>query len=318
VVAFRTGGWLRLDPATLLPLPGLLLQARHDRARALIRNEYFEPDVLKFRELARCPVPVGTLCRATDGELERSVRYRTIQAGLGYGDELRAVFRCGDGVWGAVCIARSADDPPFSAGDVALVARVCEPVGRALRLSHLLAGDRLADPAPPGVLVLGEDDGVISQTGAARYWLDQLPPEHARGLDLPTSVLCAASEARNASTSGGRVRTVDGRWLRLHAERLTSPGSGADGGGKTVVVVIEPAGAAELSPLVLDLHGLTEREREITQFLLRGLPTADIARRLFISRHTLGDHIKAIFAKLGVSSRPELTALLLDRAGAAR
>ena len=316
VVAFRTGGWLRLDPATLLPMPGLLLQARHDRARALIRNEYFEPDVLKFRELARCPVAVGTLWSATDGEPERSVRYRAIQAGLGYGDELRAVFRSGDGVWGAVCIARSADDPPFSAHDVAFVARVCEPVGRALRLSHLLAGDRPAGPAPPGVLVLGQDGSVISRTSAARQWLDQLPPEHARGLDLPISVLCAASQARIAGTSGGRMRTAGGRWLRLHAERLTPPGAGAGGGEKTVVI-IEPAGAAELSPLVLDLHGLTGREREITQLLLRGLPTADIARRLFISRHTLGDHIKAIFAKLGVSSRPELTALLLDRTGAA-
>jgi len=34
---------------------------------------------------------------------------------------------------------------------------------------------------------------------------------------------------------------------------------------------------------------------------------------LFISRHTLSDHMKAIFDKLGVSSRPELTALLLDQ-----
>lgn len=64
-------------------------------------------------------------------------------------------------------------------------------LGRALRLSHLLAGDRPAAPAPPGVLVLGEDGSIISQTSAARHWLDQLPPEHARGLDLPTSILCA-------------------------------------------------------------------------------------------------------------------------------
>jgi len=34
---------------------------------------------------------------------------------------------------------------------------------------------------------------------------------------------------------------------------------------------------------------------------------------LFISRHTLSDHMKAIFGKLEVSSRPELTALLLDQ-----
>jgi DNA-binding CsgD family transcriptional regulator len=331
VVSFRTGGWLRLDPATMLPMPGLLLQARHDRARALIRNEYFEPDVLKFRDLARRPVPAGTLWQATDGQPERSGRYRVIQAGLGYGDELRAVFRSGNRAWGAVCIARAADDPPFSASEVSFVARVCEPVGRALRLSHLLAGDRPAGPAPPGVLVFDQDGRVIFQTSAARHWLDQLPPESARGLDLPAFVLCAASEALNAGTSGGRVRTAGGHWLRLHAERLAPPGCGAGNGdmgggpglaagpgsGGYTVVIIEPAGAGELSPLVLDLHGLTDREREITQFLLRGLPTADIAQRLFISRHTLGDHIKAIFAKLGVSSRPELTALLLDRTGAA-
>jgi len=84
------------------------------------------------------------------------------------------------------------------------------------------------------------------------------------------------------------------------------------GGGQTAVI-LEPARPADLSPLILDLHGLTNRERQITQLLLRGLPTADIAQMLFISRHTLGDHMKAIFDKLGVSSRPELTALLLDQ-----
>jgi hypothetical protein len=47
--------------------------------------------------------------------------------------------------------------------------------------------------------------------------------------------------------------------------------------------------------------------------LLRGLPTGHIAQTLFISRHTLSDHMKAIFAKTGVSSRPELTALLLGQ-----
>jgi DNA-binding CsgD family transcriptional regulator len=89
-------------------------------------------------------------------------------------------------------------------------------------------------------------------------------------------------------------------------------------GAAQTAIVLEPAGPAELSPLVLDLHGLTDRERQITQLLLRGLATSEIAGSLFISRHTLSDHMKAIFAKLGVSSRPELTALLLDRAPALR
>ncbi|HEX5296062.1 MAG TPA: helix-turn-helix transcriptional regulator, partial [Streptosporangiaceae bacterium] len=104
-----------------------------------------------------------------------------------------------------------------------------------------------------------------------------------------------------------------GLWLRLHAARLQP--ADPHGAGQTAVI-LEPAGPAGLSPLLLDLHELTDRERQITGLLLRGMPTADIAAALFISRHTLGDHMKAIFAKLGVTSRPDLTALLLDQAPA--
>jgi DNA-binding NarL/FixJ family response regulator len=96
----------------------------------------------------------------------------------------------------------------------------------------------------------------------------------------------------------------------VHAARL-APDSPRHTG--QTAVILEPAKAADLSPLILDLHGLTSRERQITQPLLRGLATADVAKTLFISRHTLSDHMKAIFDKLEVSSRPELTALLLDR-----
>jgi len=108
VVAFRTAGWLRVDPMTLLPLPGLLLQASHDHASRFIHNEYFEPDVAKFRDIARLQAPVQTLWQATGGEPERSPRYRTILRQIGYGDDLRTVFRCGATSWGVACLARAA------------------------------------------------------------------------------------------------------------------------------------------------------------------------------------------------------------------
>ena len=317
-VAFRTAAWLPVDPMTLLPMPGLVLQAHHDHARRLIHNEYFEPDVVKFRDLARRRVPAQTLWQATGGQLHRSTRYRAILAPLGYGDDLRMVFRRGSTSWGMACLARGVTDPPFSPQEISFLARVCEPVAGGLRLSHLLAGDYRAHPAPPGVVVLGDDDGVISMTDAARDWLDQLPPDRARGLDLPAAIISGASQARALATArpganvpAGHIRTSAGRWLRLHAARLEP--AGPHGGGQTAVI-LEPARPADLSALLLDLHELTGRERQITQLLLRGLPTADIAQDLFISRHTLGDHVKAIFAKLGVTSRPELTALLLDQA----
>ena len=48
----------------------------------------------------------------------------------------------------------------------------------------------------------------------------------------------------------------------------------------------------------------------MTEQLLHGLTTDEIAAKLFISRHTVRDHTKAIFGKLEVRSRPELTAKL--------
>ena len=53
---------------------------------------------------------------------------------------------------------------------------------------------------------------------------------------------------------------------------------------------------------------LTAREQEITLALAQGLSTIDVAGELFLSAHTVRDHIKSIFAKLVVSSRGELVA----------
>src|SRR6516165_9761029 len=260
-------------------------------------------------------LPVGEHADG-DGEDALGDRHERLQCPPGVGAAAARVRHAGGALYHG--LARAATDPPFSQDDISFVARACEPVARGLRLSHLLAGDRPADPAPPGMLVLDDDEGVISQTDAARDWLAQLPADQARGLDLPAAILSAAWALGPAhpgnGVAGGRLRTATGRWLRLHAARLAP--AGAQGSGQ-VAVILEPVRPADLSPLVLDLHGLTDRERQITQLLLRGLPTTEIAETLFISRHTLGDHVKAIFAKLGVSSRPELTALLLDHAPAA-
>lgn len=51
---------------------------------------------------------------------------------------------------------------------------------------------------------------------------------------------------------------------------------------------------------------LTPRETEVHDLLLLGCSTEAIALRLSISRHTVKDHRKAIFRKLGTSSLAEL------------
>jgi DNA-binding CsgD family transcriptional regulator len=62
---------------------------------------------------------------------------------------------------------------------------------------------------------------------------------------------------------------------------------------------------------MLAAKGLTARERQVARMLLAGATTEHIAERMVISRHTLRDHIKTIYVKFGVTSRPEFTALLL-------
>mgnify|MGYP003287824864 CR=1 FL=1 len=50
---------------------------------------------------------------------------------------------------------------------------------------------------------------------------------------------------------------------------------------------------------------LTDREREVLQLLATGLRQDDIAKRLFISRKTVGTHVGNILRKLGVRSQAQ-------------
>ena len=54
---------------------------------------------------------------------------------------------------------------------------------------------------------------------------------------------------------------------------------------------------------------LTKREREVLQLLADGLRQDDIAKRLFISRKTVGTHVANILRKLGVRSQTQAVAM---------
>jgi DNA-binding CsgD family transcriptional regulator len=56
------------------------------------------------------------------------------------------------------------------------------------------------------------------------------------------------------------------------------------------------------------IYALTPRERQVVAALVAGLDTRSVTERLFISRHTVQDHLKSVFAKIGVHSRRELVA----------
>ena len=71
-------------------------------------------------------------------------------------------------------------------------------------------------------------------------------------------------------------------------------------------------GRTQILPLLMDAYGLTPREREVVGEMSAGKSTAETARALFISQHTVRDHIKAILTKTGTRSRGELMSVMFQ------
>jgi DNA-binding CsgD family transcriptional regulator len=60
----------------------------------------------------------------------------------------------------------------------------------------------------------------------------------------------------------------------------------------------------------IDLARLTDRQRQLVDLALMGLPDKTIASRLGISEHTVGNHFRGIYERLGISKRSQLIAAL--------
>lgn len=86
--------------------------------------------------------------------------------------------------------------------------------------------------------------------------------------------------------------------------------SGADA-DHTVVFVeqVKSRGSIEAAAA---RYGLTKRECEVLQLVVRGLTSAQVAQRLYISEATVGDHIKSLMRKAKSSKRSELIARVYD------
>ena len=66
----------------------------------------------------------------------------------------------------------------------------------------------------------------------------------------------------------------------------------------------------QLFSLRLAELNLSERERSLVVFVLKGLPNKDIARNLNIGEQTVKNYLGNVYSKLGVSSRSELFHLI--------
>ncbi|MGV1009545.1 MAG: helix-turn-helix transcriptional regulator [Dermatophilaceae bacterium] len=287
VISTMTGGQTGI-PAQFEPL--------------LAHAEYSAAEPHTFAGLARHNHGLAKLSELSQRDRERCARLTTVWRPLGLDRELRVLFRVDGACWGAAGMVRAGAD--FSERECEFLAAVAPAVAAATRLAVRTEVGRHLTAGPPAVVVVRPDGALGALTAAAREWQERLDEIAPGRFLLMMQVMAAGVLAATTDTFHARLRDGRGSWAVLQASRLIGPDE------EQVAVVIEPATGDRLLGMLLEAYALTQREREVCRQVIAGRSTADIAGRLVISANTVQDHLKSVFAKVGVRSRGELVARL--------
>jgi DNA-binding CsgD family transcriptional regulator len=304
----EAAAWSTVDPSTMLSTSCSLFgeldhgsgpppQAVIERERRLFELEWRDDEPNTFWHLARTG-RVGAALRLGVSEPMGLARYRELLAPTGIHDELRLVVAIDNNRWGTVIFYRS-NVEAFTPEDVELACDCAPTVAAALRGAMLrLVCDSDGVPSPPGALVLDEHDAAMVSSPAAEALLGSLDERQV------PSVLASLAASARANGSTSLMTTGPGGPITLHGAPAQADHDGA------IAVVVERPRPIELAPLIMQTIGFTARERAVTELLLSGSSRRQIARRLAVGDHTVGDHLRQVYRKAGVVTRGELAASL--------
>lgn len=272
-----------------------------DRLPELIRWRYL---TLVNRPDRLLGGPARSLLEATADPAE-SLVWSHVQRDLGILDTAVVAFGDRFGAWGYLELVRTST--PFAVGELRLLTELVPAVTTGLRAA---VARTFAAPAeelhPSGAAVVVLDPGlvVLSQTDdAAAALFTLLPPDESMA-PIPAAAynigaaLIAQEQGVPVGEPWSRVHLGANRWVTVRASRL----------GEDVAVSIEPSTPAERMDLFARAHGLSARESEVLALLGVGLDSREIAGQLFLSEHTVNDHVKAALGKAGARTRQVLLA----------
>lgn len=269
------------------------------------------PELIRWRyltELNRSDrllgMPAASLLTAGHAP-EESLVWLHVQRDLGVVDTASVAFGDRYGAWGFLELFRTTT--PFSTADLAVLTALVPSVTAGVRRT---VARTFLEPAEsgfttgPAVMVLDPDLVVRSQTDdAADALLRLLPPDEPM-TPIPAAAynvgaaLIALEHGIPVGDPWSRVHLGSNRWVTVRASRL----------GEDIAVSMEPSPPSERMDLFARAHGLSGREAEIVTLLGIGLDSREIAGQLFLSEHTVNDHVKAALAKTGARTRQVLLA----------
>jgi len=308
-VPFDAYAWLLTDPETYVGTAPLAEISALADLPTLVRLKYLTPT---NRWTRLVPGTASTLLAATDGDPSRSRVWSELLVGYGITDVASLVFGDRYGCWGWLDLWRT--DGPFTTDELGLLSGLDRLVTPALR--RCLAATFIGAPAAhdrgaePVVLILSDDLQPMTQTPLVDARLRALLPTHAGQAPIPAAAynvaaqLLAREQGIDDHPPAARTHLGDGAWVTVSAARLGRSPTGATG----IAVSIEPTSATGRAELFARVHGLSERESELLGHLVAGSDTREVARLMFLSEHTVQDHLKSIFAKADVHNRRVLVA----------
>jgi DNA-binding CsgD family transcriptional regulator len=314
-VAFDWYAWLLTDPETEVGSAPLAEVPSVADLPRLIRSKY----LTTVNRWTAVDQPVTALHTSTDGDLERSLMWRDVLAAYDIVDVASLVFRDDHGCWGWLDLWRSAGHRRFDDRELDYLAAIAAPVTEALRRAQARTFDDVTpspDRAGPVALLLSPTLEVKAQTPETQRYLRALVPPEGDGRPVPAGAYNVAAQllALEAGVDDhqptARVHLDGGAWLTLRAARAAPEAPETD---HDIAVTIEPSSPSERRELFARSHALSPRETEVLDHLLRGGDTRAIAKALYVSQHTVQDHLKSIFAKTGNHSRRALLTRVAGR-----
>jgi DNA-binding CsgD family transcriptional regulator len=247
---------------------------------------------------------------------QRVLDWSSFVSGYGVSDIATAVFRDRFGCWGWLDLWRNQGSGRFTEDEVGLLSDLCEPVTSGLRRCQAATFVRRAELmalSGPAVLRLSPSLEVIEMTPQTREYLLALVPPAPGQSPVPataynvTAQLLAVEAGVDANPPLARAHVRDGRWITVRAARFGRPGTA----GSDIAVTLEETSPRDRVEVFARCHGMTARESDVLSLLVTGAHTREIGARMFVSEHTVQDHLKSIFAKTGCHSRPAVVSRAL-------
>ncbi len=315
--------FLTPDTGPFIDFSGVVTRGIEEKALGLYRRYYNHLDPFAKGLTPDSPAVIATQDIVSFKNFVRTEYYNDFLKPQSIHHQMTVYLRCRDRSLGTVALFRSRRGTRFSARDKAkaglLVAPLAGSLEKSLAVEKLKKRECIIDTIVPdlpykGIVILDPFLRPIYHNENALSILDSLKPTGKespgfqgllpKSISTPCKDLVAEAGPNEQSPAAPRFLTLEsphtGQQVTILIRRVVSRGHAF------ILLGLEPAEQMLCMKRRLSRRGLSPRELDVVFLLSEGLKNADIGKQLFISPHTVDNHLKSIYRKMKVRNRTSL------------